>query len=373
MNKKSIIVLLMVFLPLIVSAQGAGGQVRRPVKKQQTTTNRPVKKKLTSKKQNDQEPIEQESFNQEQEVKPVEEAGYDVTISCNVPSATMFIDGNNNGTANGSRFLKTGLHMVILTSEGYETLTKTIQVNSVSRSFSFSMEKIERQIPDIIKNLVNNMVCVEGGSFTMGATYEQDHEYYLEEKPIHRVTLFTFYIGKYEVTQEEWQTVMGNNPSSVKGAKRPVENISWNDCQEFIRKLNNMTGKQFRLPTEAEWEYAARGGNRSSGFKYAGSNNLDRVAWYDANSGNNTSDVGQKVANELGLYDMSGNVWEWCQDWYGNYSDDDLTNPTGPSTGTDRVYRGGGWYSIAGYCRVSCRSAISPEKTDNRLGLRLAF
>ena len=182
-----------------------------------------------------------------------------------------------------------------------------------------------------------------------------------------------FFIGRYEVTQEEWQTVMGNNPSSVKGARRPVENVSWDDCQEFIRKLNSITGKQFRLPTEAEWEYAARGGNKSNGYKYAGGNDIDRVSWYDLNSGNSTSDVGQKVPNELGLFDMSGNVWEWCQDWYGNYDDGNQTNPTGPSTGTDRVYRGGGWYSIAGYCRVSCRSAISPEKSDNRLGLRLAF
>lgn len=363
----------MVFLPLVVSAQSVGGQVRRPERKPQTTTKPTTKKKPTPKKQNEQKPVEQQSVDQEQETKPVEEAGYDVTFNCNVPSATMYIDGNINGTASGSRFLKTGTHTVKLTSENYEPLTETIQVNSSSRSFSFTMKKKEIQLPEVLQNLVNNMVLVEGGSFTMGATYEQGNEYYIDEKPIHNVKIFTFSIGRYEVTQEEWQAVMGNNPSSSKGARRPVENVSWNDCQEFIRKLNGMTGKQFRLPTEADWEYAARGGNRSNGYKYAGDSNLDRVAWYDLNSVNSSSDVGQKVPNELGLYDMSGNVWEWCQDLYGNYSDDSQTNPTGPSSGTDRVYRGGGWYSVAGYCRVSCRSAIGPEKSDNRLGLRLAF
>lgn len=371
--KSLLIIVFMVLLPLVVSAQGVGGQVRRPERKPQTTTKPATKKRPTPKKQNEQKPVEQQSVDQEQETIPVEEAGYDVTISCNVPSATMYIDGNINGTASGSRFLKTGTHTVKLTSEDYEPLTETIQVNSSSRSFSFTMKKKESQLPEVLQNLVNNMVRVEGGSFTMGATYEQDNEYYIDEKPIHNVTIFTFFIGKYEVTQEEWQAVMGNNPSSAKGARRPVENVSWNDCQEFIRKLNNMTGKQFRLPTEAEWEYAARGGNKSDGYKYAGGSNLDRVAWYDLNSVNSSSDVGQKVPNELGLYDMSGNVWEWCQDRYGNYSDDSQTNPTGPSIGTDRVYRGGGWYSVAGYCRVSCRSAIDPGKSDNRLGLRLAF
>ena len=285
MRVKIYILLFIFCLPLLVSAQGAGGQVRRPERKQQSTTKPTAKRKTTPQKQNEQKPVEQES-EQESESQPVEEAGYDVTISCNVPFATMFIDGNNNGTASGSRFLKTGSHTVKLTAEDYDPLTETIQVNSESRSFSFTMKKIEYQMPDVIKELVNNMVFVEGGTYTMGATSEQDKEYYIDEKPIHRVTISSFSIGRYEVTQEEWQAVMGNNPSSIKGAKRPVESVSWKECQEFIRKLNDMTGKQFRLPTEAEWEYAARGGNKSIGYKYAGNDNLDRVGWFDSNSGN---------------------------------------------------------------------------------------
>ena len=225
----------------------------------------------------------------------------------------------------------------------------------------------------ILQNLINNMVYVEGGTFTMGATPEQGSDAYDAEKPAHQVTLSSFSIGKYEVTQEEWQAVMGSNPSYFKGAKRPVETVSWNDCQEFIRKLNQMTGMRFRLPTEAEWEYAARGGNRSQGYKYSGSDNLGSVAWYSDNSGNETHPVGQKSPNELGLYDMIGNVWECCQDWYGRYSSGSQTNPTGPSSGSYRVYRGGSWAYFARYCRFSSRNSIMPSLCDGSIGLRLAL
>ena len=359
----------MAFFPIMLSAQGAGGQVRRTVKKQQTTVNTPSKKKQNaSKKQSQEKPAKQEPVST-----PVEAAGYDVTISCNVPSAALYIDDNNYGTASGSRFLKTGSHTIKLNAEGYEPFSQIILVNSGSRSFNFTMKKKENQLSPIIQNLINNMVHVEGGTFTMGATSEQGTDAGKDEKPAHQVTLSSFSIGKYEVTQEEWEAVMGNNPSSFKGAKRPVERVSWNDCQEFIRKLNTMTGKRFRLPTEAEWEYAARGGIKSSGYKYAGSDNLDRVAWYESNSGNATHDIGQKSPNELGLYDMSGNVWEWCQDWYGGYSSNSQTNPSGPSSGSIRVFRGGGWFSNAWGCRVSLRSYDSPGFTNFNLGLRLAL
>ena len=225
------------------------------------------------------------------------------------------------------------------------------------------------------------MVYVSGGTFTMGATSEQGSDADADEKPAHQVTLSSFSIGKYEVTQEEWVAVMGSNPSWYKGAKRPVDNVSWNDCQEFIRKLNAITGKKFRLPTEAEWEFAARGSNESRGYKYPGSNNIDNVAWYEVNSYDvgssslnyGTHNVGQKQSNELGLYDMSGNVWEWCQDWYGSYNSGSQTNPSGPSTGSIRVVRGGGWLSNAWYCRVSNRSVNSPDRRSNYLGLRLAL
>ena len=165
---------------------------------------------------------------------------------------------------------------------------------------------------------------------------------------------------------------MGNNPSSFNGSKRPVESVSWDDSQTFIRKLNSLTGQKFRLPTEAEWEYAARGG-RNGGTKYAGSNSIDDVAWYINNSGSSTHDVATKRANDLGIYDMSGNVWEWCQDWYGDYSSSSQTNPQGPSTGSYRVRRGGSWYNLAGDCRVSYRGSFVPDYRYGNLGLRLAL
>ena len=218
------------------------------------------------------------------------------------------------------------------------------------------------------------MIAVDGGTFTMGATSEQGSDYDDDERPTHQVTLSSFAIGQTEVTQELWQAVMGSNPSNFKGAKRPVESVSWNDCQTFITKLNQLTGKKFRLPTEAEWEYAARGGKNSKGYKYAGSNAIDDVAWYDGNSGE-THEVAKKKPNELGLYDMSGNVWEWCQDWYGSsyYSNSPQTNPTGPSSGSDRVLRGGSWFSSAGRCRVSYRSSSYPDNRFSYDGLRLAL
>lgn len=217
------------------------------------------------------------------------------------------------------------------------------------------------------------MVQVQGGTFKMGATSEQGSDAYDWEKPAHSVTLSSYYIGQTEVTQELWEAVMGSNPSNFKGAKRPVEQVSWDDCQEFIRKLNANTGKNFRLPTEAEWEYAARGGNKSQGYKYSGGNNIGDVAWYDDNSGGTTHDVATKRANELGIYDMSGNVWEWCSDWYGDYSSSSQSNPQGPSSGSFRVRRGGSWFNNAGLCRVSYRVRDSADSRYSHLGLRLAL
>ena len=225
----------------------------------------------------------------------------------------------------------------------------------------------------IIQRLINNMIFVEGGTFTMGATSEQGSDAYIDEKPIHQVTLSSFSIGKFEVTQEEWRAVMGDNPSHFKGTKQPVDRVSWDDCQEFIRKLNSMTGKHFRLPTEAEWEYAARGGNKSRGYKYAGSNILGDVAWYYGNSGGKTHDVGQMSPNELGLYDMSGNVWEWCYDWGGSYSPSSQLNPVGKSSGSDHVYRGGSWLSYAKLCRSPSRIFRSSGYLNDYLGFRLAL
>ena len=166
---------------------------------------------------------------------------------------------------------------------------------------------------------------------------------------------------------------MGTNPSCFKGSRRPVECVSWDDCQTFIRKLNSLTGQNFKLPTEAQWEFAARGGNSSNGYKYSGGNYIDSVAWYDGNSGNSTHNVGTKSPNELGIYDMSGNVWECCSDWYGSYGSGSVTNPSGPSSGSDRVSRGGSWGSSAWFCRVSIRSSSSPIFCYDILGLRLCL
>ena len=225
-----------------------------------------------------------------------------------------------------------------------------------------------------VNGVAFKMVKVEGGTFQMGATSEQGSDAFDWEKPVHSVTLSDYYIGQTEVTQELWEAVMGSNPSYFTGDnRRPVEMVSWNDCQEFIKKLNRLTGKNFRLPTEAEWEYAARGGNKSRGYKYSGSDNPDAVAWYYYNSGGKTHPVAQKQSNELGLYDMSGNVWEWCYDWCGGYSSNSQTNPRGASSGSFRVLRGCGYGNGVRGVRVSDRFSYTPDGRDHIFGLRLAL
>lgn len=223
-----------------------------------------------------------------------------------------------------------------------------------------------------VNGIKYNMVWVDGGTFRMGATSEQGSEI-SDEKPVRSVTLSGYYIGKTEVTQALWQAVIGSNPSYFEGDDLPVEQVSWDDCQEFIRKLNSLTGQNFRLPTEAEWEFACRGGNNSRGYKYSGSNYIDNVAWYDGNSGDKTHPVATKSPNELGIYDMSGNVWEWCADWYGDYSSGRQTNPKGPYGGSYRVFRGGCWLNYARCCRSSNRYYFDPTNRNGNLGLRLAL
>ena len=247
-----------------------------------------------------------------------------------------------------------------------------------------------------VKGVSFKMVRVQGGTFTMGGTSEQGSDADDDEKPTHQVTLSDYYIGETEVTQELWEAVMGENPSWFKGVKHPVECVSWDDCQEFIKKLNQLIGRNFRLPTEAEWEFAARGGTKSRHYKYSGSNNLDDVAWYGENSGdkrlsgelewelewyimmeNNCKPhpVGQKSPNELGLYDMSGNVSEWCEDWYdyGYYEKSSSDNPCNAIKAFYRVVCGGGWNRNARHCRVSYRGHRLPDSRFNILGLRLAL
>jgi len=231
-----------------------------------------------------------------------------------------------------------------------------------------------------------NMVFVEGGSFQMGSNDESD------EKPVHQVTVSSFWIGKYEVTQAEWKEVMGSNPSNWKGDQLPVESVSWYDAVDYCNKRSikegltpcysgsgagitcNWNANGYRLPTEAEWEYAARGGKHSKGYKYSGSNDIGSVAWYDGNSGSKTYRVGTKAANELGLHDMSGNVWEWCWDWYdsGYYAKSPGSDPRGAGSGSYRGLRGGSWYYYGDSCRVADRGYNGPDRRDNYGGLRLA-
>jgi len=217
------------------------------------------------------------------------------------------------------------------------------------------------------------MVFVKGGAFTMGCTSDQGKN--CGEGTRGNITVGGFYIGKYEITQKQWVSVMGNNPSKQKSDNLPVENVSWEDAQAFISKLNAMTGRKYRLPTEAEWEYAARGGAESKGYMYSGGNNIGDVAWYKDNSGNKTNSVGAKTPNELGIYDMSGNMWEWIGDWYAyeTYKSSGETNPKGPGSGTNRVRRGGGWNGEARLCRVSHRYYAAPSDRSGYLGFRIAL
>ncbi|MBQ9469633.1 MAG: formylglycine-generating enzyme family protein [Bacteroidales bacterium] len=225
-----------------------------------------------------------------------------------------------------------------------------------------------------------NMVSIDGGEFDMGAQADSplgtnyDPLATKYEVPVHRVRLDSYKIGQTEVTQQLWQAVMGSNPSHVKGDRLPVEGVSWNDIvNDFLPKLNALTGRRFRLPTEAEWEYAARGASQTRGMVHPGSSNLRDVAWFEANSEKRLQLVGQLMSNELGLYDMCGNVWEWCADYYARYSADAQTNPAGPRSGSERVLRGGSWYNAATRCRVSERDSYRPNYRFNDVGFRLAL
>ncbi len=215
------------------------------------------------------------------------------------------------------------------------------------------------------------MVTVEGGTFTMG---DANGDGWDGERPTHQVTLSSFAIGQTEVTQALWKAVMGNNPSYFNSdSSNPVEQISWHDCQQFIFELNKLTGRNFRLPTDAECEFASRGGIKSNNYKYSGSNVINDVAWYDGNSNNKTHPVASKAPNELGLYDMSGNVWEWCQDYFGNYNSEPQTNPMGPEDGSNRVMRGGSYDFSDYFCRVAHRNYDNPSQKSPHLGMRLVL
>lgn len=312
--------------------------------------------------------------------------------------ATIFIDGKEVGkTPKSLNEVLACQHEIKLVKDGYEDHTETLTITQGERKqVKVTMNKQEGQ--SLLANNINNgeeqtftvngvsftMKRVEGGIFQMGATSEQGSEAENSEKPVHSVTLSSYYMGDTEVTQALWKAVMGSEPTYNggweskygRGNEYPAYRVSWNDIQEFIRKLNQKTGKNFRLPTEAEWEYAARGGKKSNGYKYAGSNIIGSVARYTETSNDkSTKPVKTKSPNELGLYDMSGNVYEWCNDWYGSdyYEKSSLSNPQGPSSGSYRVLRGGSWYSNARCCRVSYRRSDDSSSRFNYYGFRLCL
>ena len=281
----------------------------------------------------------------------------------------------------------------------YDKLEKALEnsssavLNPPSEFVNTFSEDNDSNIIFTVNGVSFTMVYVEGGSFMMGVKSAWDEDASESESPAHKVTLHSYLIGQTEVTQELWETVMGYNPSMFQDKNCPVEQISWNDCLTFIAELNSLTGRTFRLPTEAEWEFAARGGNKGRGYKYSGSKKINDVAWYWQNSGDRfirgddsswepekiqknhcrVHPVGTKSPNELGIYDMSGNVWEWCQDWFGKYTNSPQTNPTGPSIGSSRIFRGGCWEINAKYCRVTTRFRTDPRIKNYNLGLRLAL
>ena len=294
----------------------------------------------------------------------------------NFPLKVTFADYGIKSLAEGATYTITLVDAYMLSQQAMQQDNTHTESNSNILSIT-------------VNGVTFNMIKVDGGTFTMGATADMTNPWDFE-KPTHQVTLSSYYIGETEVTQALWTAVMGNNPSYFKGDNLPVDNVSWEYCQTFIGKLNGLTGKRFHLPTEAEWEYAARGGNKSRHTQYSGSSIIDEVAWYWQNSGdkyltgdwdrdkikeNNcrTHSVKTKKPNELGLYDMSGNVYEWCQDWYGSYGSNAQTNPTGPNSGAGWVHRGGSWYYDDRFCRSSYRYYSSPGFRGFDLGFRLAL
>ena len=309
----------------------------------------------------------------------------------NYPLKVTFSDYGIKSLAEGGTYTLTLVDAyMLLQQSSQQDNTQTVvpdvqQPQSTLPSQSAAQSDSNSNVLPITVNGVSfNMIKVDGGTFTMGATSEQQNPD-KDEKPAHKVALSSYYIGETEVTQALWKAVMGNtvrdqrdkeNPSLPiygEGDNYPMYYVSWKDCQNFILKLNELTNRRFRFPSEAEWEFAARGGNKSNHTQYSGSSNIDDVAWFDGNSGSKTHPVKTKKANELGIYDMSGNVWERCQDWWRSYSSNAQTNPKGPDSGSYRVYRGGSWRFNARCCRSSHRGYDSPGDRVNYLGFRLAL
>jgi formylglycine-generating enzyme required for sulfatase activity len=265
--------------------------------------------------------------------------------------------------------------MAAVAGMSLSVLAQTTNQPATSRAAQTSAAKTEERknnkdmTIDLGGGVKMDLVWIPAGEFDMGSN---DND---SEKPVHRVKLTKgFWMGKHEVTQEQWEKVMGTNPSNFKGAKNPVEKVSWNDCQEFLKKLNEVVrDRGFRLPTEAEWEYACRAGTKTEFYSGDNDNDLAEAGWYSGNSDSKTHPVGEKKPNAFGLHDMHGNVWEWCQDWYGDYSPGDVSDPTGPSSGSLRVLRGGSWISNSAYCRTASRYSRVPAYSVSYRGFRVVL
>jgi formylglycine-generating enzyme required for sulfatase activity len=290
--------------------------------------------------------------------------GKEITVSSQPSGAYLILQEDTIGVTPLSLILKFGNHEIKLVKND-EVLVETIHVSPTGKKV---FDYILKQSND---PFYGQMVFVKGGTFKMGDTFGIGNR---EERPVHQVTLGNFYIGKYEVTQSQWKLIMGDNPSHYKDCdKCPVERVSWNEVQIFLTKLNMLTGKNYRLPTEAEWEYAAKGGELSQGFRYAGGNNINFVSWYSGNSQGKTQPVGTMNPNELGIYDMSGNVYEWCSDWFDYYTESPKTNPEGPEQGEFKIVKGGSWYGYIGGSRISCRASDDPGNKRSYIGFRVAM
>lgn len=335
----------------------------------------------------------------------------EVSFGCNVNDAIIIIE-DEEYNVDDSCVLKEGPHLVEIEAEGYQDYSETIEVDEDNNYFYFELEEIpyeyvepdevpEPTMPYVepeepvvappapaanqdmpeewvtVKGITFSMVYVQGGTYTRYRLPEVGDLHPGSVPPAHQVTLSSYYIGKNEVTRGLWYAVM--NDSVLKDhPKDPMSNVSWDDCQAFLVKLNNLTGKNFRLPTDAEWEFAARGGVKSRGYAFSGSNNIDEVAWHNGNSEMEFHEVGLKKPNELGIYDMTGSVWEWCSDWSWNWREDvdtsaPLVNPTGPATGKNRVARGGGLLTEDENCCVCRPDPTSPDTSSDELGFRLVL
>jgi len=291
-------------------------------------------------------------------------SGKQVAVTSEPSGAQIFIGDSLYGNTPKSIWLEYGEYLFKIT-KGNKVIVEKVTISfTSSATHSFILK-------DSNDPLDQYMVLVKGGTFKMGDTFGEGKKF---EKPVHDVTVSDFYISNYEITQALWKEIMGTSPSHFRDCNQcPVERVSWHDAQNFIKKLNVLTGKNYRLPTEAEWEYAARGGEKTQNHRYSGARNINDVAWYSGNSGNKTNEVGQLKPNELGIYDMSGNVWEWCNDWFSSYSSTTETNPKGPETGDGRVVRGGSWFGYIDANRLTFRGFDDPSNSRSYIGFRIVL